>query len=405
MARSNPDADVTQVAGADGAPAGTVPRGLIIAAAYAWRLIVVGVVLMGLATLFNTLTTIVLPLIIAILIAAPLERLVTRLHRLHVPRGLGAGLVLLGLILVVLGLVAIAGTTVVAGFSDLRDQAVVGFNTFLDWLTNGPLNIAQEQIDGWVAEATKWLQANWVGVANGAVSVTGHIGSFFASIVIMLLALYFFLRDGRTMWLWFARTFTGRNAAQVDNAGRNAWITLRRYTQTSAFVALVDAVGIGIAAWLLGLPLAFTIGIMVFLFSFIPMFGATISGAVAVLVALVDGGWVTALIMLAAVVLVQQIEGSILYPWLFGKAMDLHPIVILVAVSSGTLLAGLFGAVVAVPLVAFAIAFVQGLKKEYEVKEPPSITAQLPRLHLRERTRSLWRRTRSTTPAPPSATD
>jgi len=392
MAKTASGADIPPAVGADGAPAGSVPRGLVITAAWAWRLIAIGVVVLALLKLLGMLTTIVLPLVIAMLIAAPLEPLVTRLHRARVPRGLGAALVLLALVCAILGLIAIAGTTVVAGFDNLREQAVAGFHTFLDWLTNGPLNIAQEQIDGWVAEATKWLQANWVGVANGAMSITGTIGSFFAGFVVMLLALYFFLRDGRSMWLWFARTFTGRNAPQVDIAGRNAWVTLRRYTQTSAFVAFVDATGIGLAAWILGIPLAFPIAIMVFLFSFIPMFGATISGAIAVLVALVDGGWVTALVMVAAVVLVQQLEGSILYPWLFGKAADVHPMVILVSVSAGTLLAGLFGAVIAVPLVAFGMAFITGLKKEFEVPEPPSITIPLPRLKIKERTRTLLRR-------------
>src|SRR5690606_12803908 len=129
------------------------------------------------------------------------------------------------------------------------------------------------------------------------------------------------------------------------------------------------ALGIGIAAWLLGIPLVFPIAIMVFLFSFIPLFGATISGVIAVAVALVDGGWTTALIMLGAVILVQQVEGSILYPWLFGKAVSIHPMAVLVSVSAGTLLAGLFGAVVAVPLVAFAYAFAVGLRKEFVLAE------------------------------------
>jgi predicted PurR-regulated permease PerM len=371
--------------GADGARHGAVPYGLVITAAFAWRIAIIGLVLLSLFTALATLTTIVLPLLIAILICAPLERLVTRLQRRGVPRGAGAGIVLFGFVTIILGLFAIAGSTIVAGFDELKQEALAGFDKFLGWLTTGPLQLDQAQIDNWVATATTWLQENWAGVANGALSVTGTIGTMFAGIAIGLLALFFFMRDGRSMWLWAAKTLTGRNAPQVDNAGRNAWITLRRYTMTSAFVAFVDAVGIGLAAWLLGIPLVLPIMIMVFLFSFIPLFGATISGAIAVAVALVDGGWVTALIMLGAVIVVQQIEGSILYPWLFGKAVSIHPMVVLVSVSTGTLVAGLFGAVIAVPLVAFGYAFAVGLRKEYVVEEPPPISGQFPQLAARTR--------------------
>ncbi len=371
----------------DGAPVASVPRGLVVTAAFAWRIAIIGVVVLAIFTALAKLTTIVLPLVIALLICAPLERTVTRLQRKGISRGLGSGLVVLTFIAVILGLFTIAGGTIVAGFDDLKEQALAGFDTFLNWLTTGPLHVDPAQIDEWVNTATTWLQQNWAKVANGALSVTGTIGTMFAGIAIALLALFFFLRDGRSMWLWLIQTFTGRNAPQVDNAGRNAWITLRRYTQTSAFVAFVDALGIGIAAWLLGIPLVFPIAIMVFLFSFIPLFGATISGVIAVAVALVDGGWTTALIMLGAVILVQQVEGSILYPWLFGKAVSIHPMAVLVSVSAGTLLAGLFGAVVAVPLVAFAYAFAVGLRKEFVLAEPPPISGQLPQLA--ERTRAV----------------
>ena len=382
MARKDLGGDVASTH-ADGAPVGSVPQGLVITAAYAWRIAIIGVVVFAIFTALATLTTIVLPLAIAVLICAPLERSVTRLQRRGVSRGLGAGIVLLTFVTVILGLVTVAGGTIVAGFDDLKREALAGFDKFLDWLTTGPLQLDQAQIDNWVNTATAWLQNNWAGIANGALSVTGTIGTMLAGIAIALLALFFFLRDGRSMWLWTIQTFTGRNAPQVDNAGRNAWITLRRYTQTSAFVAFVDALGIAIAAWLLGIPLVFPIFIMVFLFSFIPLFGATISGVIAVAVALVDGGWTTALIMVGAVILVQQIEGSILYPWLFGKAVSIHPMVVLISVATGTLVAGLFGAVVAVPLVAFGYAFAVGLRKEYVVAEPVPISGQLPQLAAR----------------------
>lgn len=388
--RAEAPADSTNL---EGVSEDAVPSWLRVTAAWSWRLIVIGIVVLAAFSAFMRLSQIMLPLIIAMLICAPLERVVTRLERLKVPRGLGAAIALLGLIAVVLGLVALAGTEIANGFDELREQAMQGFDTFIDWLSTGPLQLDQAQIDGYVNTIMGKVQENWAGIASGAMSFTGTIGSVFAGIVVALLALYFFLRDGRSMWLWFVGVISGHREARaerIDNAGRNAWITLKRFTQTSAFVAFVDAVGIAIAAWILGIPLVFPIAIAVFLFSFIPLFGATISGAIAVLVALVDGGWVTALIMLGAVLLVQQIEGNVLYPWLFGKAVELHPIVILLAVSTGTLLLGLVGAVIAVPLVAFGVAFSAGLKKEFKVEEPPSITGQIPQL--RDKAAAMLRR-------------
>lgn len=371
--RDNPSVD-----GADGAPAGSVPWPLVITAAWAWRLIVIGVVVAFAFTVFARLGQVLVPLVIAVLIAAPLERLVTRMARHRIPRSLGALIVILGLIVVVGGLATIAGTSIASAFSRLREAALAGFDTFIEWLSTGPLNIPQERVSEVTGEIEHWVQENWQGVASGALSFTGTVGAVLAGLVIALIGLFFVLRDGREMWLWFTRLIGGHNADRIDRAGRNSWITLRHYTQTSAFVALVDAAGIGLAAWILGIPLALPIAITVFLFSFIPMFGATISGAIAVAVALVDGGWVKALVMLGAVLLVQQLEGSLLYPWLFGKASDIHPMVILLSVSAGTLLAGFVGAVVAVPLVAFTIAFIVGLRKEFVVTEPPPISAQLP---------------------------
>lgn len=350
------------VDGADGAPAGSIPYGFVITAAWAWRLIAIGVVAFALVTLFATLSPILMPMVIALIIAAPLEHLVTRMAKHRIPRGAGAGIVILSLFLIVVGLLTAAGGTIIAGFDDLAEQATKGFDQFLDWLVNGPIGVDQATIDHLQENLTSLLQDNWRGLASGALSVTGTIGSVLAGFVIALLALFFFLKDGRMMWLWGVKHVGGDNAERIDGAGVGAWATLGGYARTSAFVAFIDAVGIGLGAWILGLPLALPIAIVVFLFSFIPLFGATISGAIAVAVALVDGGPVTALIMLGIVILVQQLEGTILYPLLFGKAASLHPMVILLAVSAGTLLAGFIGAIIAVPFVSFVTAFITKLR-------------------------------------------
>src|SRR6187399_1373428 len=191
--------DNPSIDGGDAAPGGSVPWPLVITAAYAWRIIVIGIVLAGIGVALARLTPIVLPLVIAVLIAAPLERLVTRMARHRVPRGLGAAIVILALNAIVWGLIVIAGSTVVAGFDELRQAALEGFHQLLTWLTTGPLNIEAARLDDITGQLSTLLEQNWQGVASGAITVTGTIGSVLAGALISLVALFFFLRDGREM--------------------------------------------------------------------------------------------------------------------------------------------------------------------------------------------------------------
>ncbi|WP_297084172.1 AI-2E family transporter [uncultured Demequina sp.] len=357
-----------------------VPVTLRVAAAWSWRIVIVGVVVLALAWVFTSLTALFVPLVIALIIAAPLERMVARMAQAHIPRSLGSILAILAIIVTVLGLGTLASTSFVNDFDQLQEAAVEGFETFVAWLVDGPLGIDQAQIDEVVGNIEGFIQDNVLGVASGALSVGSAIGSLFASTIIALVALFFFMRDGRKIWTWTVGLLPDPAVERADHAGMHAWITLRRYTQTTVFVAFVDAVGIGIGAWILGVPLALPIAILVFLFSFIPLIGATLSGAIASLVALVDGGWTTALIMLAIVLAVQQIEGNVLYPWLFGKAASIHPLAVLLTITAGTLTLGLIGAIIAVPIVATLYAFKRGLSLGAAVDEedPPPITSQVP---------------------------
>ncbi len=375
---AGPDDSVKAVAPAEAAS--EVPDALRVAAGWAWRLIVIGVVLIAIGNVLALLSPVVLPLVIALLIAAPLERFVTFLQRYRVPRTLGAAITVLSLVVAVIGLGTAVGASVVSGFDSLKTSAGRGFDTLVEWLVDGPLHVSSEQINDAVDQVTSTARDNAWGLASSAVSVTSTMGALAAGTILGLISLFFFLKDGSQMWAFFVRLAPRHMRKSMDRAGRAGWTTLGHYTQTSAFVALVDAVGIGAGAWLLGVPLALPIAIMVFLFSFVPMFGATISGIIAVLVALVDGGWTTALIMLGIVLFVQQLEGNVLYPWLFGKAASVHPMAILLAVSSGTLLAGLAGAVIAVPILAFSVAFGRGVHQEFVLNRDGerTLTGQIP---------------------------
>lgn len=357
-----------------------VPRALRVAAAWSWRLIVIGVVAIALSSAIAKLGAIVLPVMIALLIAAPLERLVSWLQRHHVPRGLGAAASVLALITTVVGLSVAVGASVANGFDSLRDSATEGFDTLIEWLVDGPIHMSSEEINSIVDQVRSQAEQNAWGLASGALSVTGTVSALVAGVILAIISLFFFLRDGAQMWQFFVRIAPKAARQGIDRAGKAGWTSLRRYTQTSVFVAFIDAVGIGAGAWILGLPLALPIAISVFMFSFIPLFGAGISGAIAVLVALVDGGWTTALAMLAVVLVVQQVEGNVLYPWLFGKAASVHPMAILLSVSAGTLLAGLAGAVIAVPILAFFVAAGRGLHREYIAsrEDEHPLTGQIP---------------------------
>jgi predicted PurR-regulated permease PerM len=347
-----------------------VPVPLRVAGAWAWRLIVVGIAVIALFTVFARLSALVVPIAVALLIAAPLGSVVRWLTRHHFSRTWAALASLLTLIVTILGLVALASTTVVSGLDELKKQASDGLHTLVEWLSSGPLNLSADQIQSYLDKAGQTLQANSSGIAARALSVGSTVGLVTAGAILALFCLFFFLKDGRQIWLDFVQVFPRSARAQIDYAGTAAWQTLATYTRTSVFVALVDATGIGLGAWALGLNLWVPIFIVVFLTSFIPLVGATLSGAVAVLVAVVEGGWVKAVIMVGVVLIVQQVEGNVLYPFLFGKAASVHPIVILLAVGVGGIVGGLVGALLGVPIMAFTKTFIEGLRKAGVGPEP-----------------------------------
>ena len=192
-----------------------------------------------------------------------------------------------------------------------------------------------------------------------------------AGFFIVLFSTYFFLSDGDRIWAWLVRLAPRAARERVDSSGRVAWVSLTQFVRATVIVALVDAIGIAMVAAILGLPFVLAIGVLVFLGAFVPMIGATIAGTVAILVALVDQGPFTALLMLGGVILVQQIEGHILQPFLMGRWVSVHPLAVIVAIGCGVLVAGIAGALIAVPLAATANAVVQHLSAYTEIGDDP----------------------------------
>lgn len=323
-----------------------------IAAAWSWRilLIIAGVGVVG--WLLSHVTTVFIPVLLAALLAGLLSPAVRWLRSKHFPSALAAITVELGLIAVVLGLLVLAGQQMIAGFAQLSDSAVAGFQQLIGMLEDSPLNISTDNINQWLSDIGATLQRNSDAILSGAMTFGSTATNIVTGTIIMLFVLLFFLMDGENIWLFLVKLFPRRSRPAVNGAGRKGWISLAQYVRIQVFVAFVDAVGIGLGAFFLGVPLALPIGVLVFLASFIPIVGAVLTGAVAVLVALVAIGPGTALAMLGVVLLVQQVESNVLQPLVMGKAVALHPVAVFLAVAAGSVLFGIAGALFAVPLMA-----------------------------------------------------
>lgn len=330
-----------------------VPPSVRSAAAWSWQLLLIGALVAATVWLSTMLKVILVPIAVALLLTVlltPVKRFFQR--RLHLGTGWAAGLALLALVSVVGALIALAGRSVVNGFQDLYEQALKGIDAFTAWLSDGPLGLDADRLSDYADSLLNSASDNQDQLISGAVGAATSVGHFAAGTLIALFCTFFFLHDGRGIWSWAVGLLPVTARDRVHQAGRRGIVTLAAYTRTQILVAFVDAVGIGLGAAILQVPLAFPLAILVFVGSFIPIVGAVVTGTIAVLVALVANSWVTALIMLGVVLLVQQVEGHILQPFLMGHAVSLHPVAVLLSVAAGSFAAGIIGALFAVPLVA-----------------------------------------------------
>lgn len=363
-------------------PAGddAVAPGMRTAAAWSWRFLVVIAAAGVLVWIIIQLRLIVIPVIIGVLLAAllvPYAGWLTR--RLRFPRWLAITTALLTLIGVVTALVWLVVAQVRAGWPSLRDRSMVAFDEFLVWLST-TFGLSESEITDWIDTLVGELDFSTDGpLVSGALSVGSTAAEVLAGTVLVLFSLLFFLIDGPGIWRFVVRLFPRRARTAVDGAARAGWITLTNFAKVQIFVAFVDGVGIGLIAFLLGVPLALPIGVAVFLASFVPFVGALVTGALAVLIALVYNGPFIALLMLAGVLLVQQVEGNVLQPLVMGPAVRVHPLAVVLAVTAGGLLAGIPGTLFAVPVVAFVNVFVRYLAAgRWRTTPKPTLSDVLP---------------------------
>ena len=328
---------------------GAVPDGIKAASEWSLRLLIIAAGLIGLGILVRTVSEVVVPLAIALLLTA-LLRPVTRRLRSKMPQGAAAGLTVLGTILVIGAMLTLVGTQFTSGLSDLTNQVATGISQIRDWVRT-TFKITDAQFNAYFDTIReKVSQSGNLGDTATAFGLTAT--HFIAGMFISLFALFFFLYEGPRIWSWIVRLFPRTARDQVDTSAVIAWDQLSAFVRATLIVAFVDAVGIGVGAAVLQVPFAIAIGILVFLFSFIPIVGALLSGFVAVVLALVSHGVGVALIMLAVVIGVQQLESHVLQPFLLGKAVSVHPLAVILAITIGSITAGIVGALVAVPFAA-----------------------------------------------------
>ncbi|KQR07693.1 AI-2E family transporter [Cellulomonas sp. Leaf334] len=296
------------------------------------------------------LTLVVIPVLIALVLAAAISPLVSFLRRKGLPSLLATWIALVALVALLAGILWLVVAAVVSQWSELRDQALDGFDELQAYVEGLPFDITEEQIQSVRDSVTGLLQSDAVG--SGAIAGVSQTVDFVAGFFIMIVVLFFFLKDGPQIWEFLLRPFEAHRYQRGKRIGDTTVRTLGGYIRGTAIVAAVDAVAIGIGLAIVGVPLVIPLSVLVFLLAFIPLVGATVAGILAALVALVAVGPVEALIVVVIVVVVNQLEGDFLQPVVMGRTLRLHPLVILFALTAGTVLAGLTGAVLAVPIAA-----------------------------------------------------
>ena len=352
-----------------------VPRGLRVAAAWAWRVLLL--VLAGAAVLWviAKVQLVVVPLVIALLLSALLSPLVGILRRqARLNRSFATTIVMITGLAAVAGVLTLVISQFVQGAPDLSAKAADGVQRIEDSLKTGPLHLSDEKVQGLFESLRNLITNNREALTSGALSTATTLGHVITGLFLVLFSTFFFLRDGRRISRFLVGLLPETVRDRMLGAVDVSWTTLVSYVRATVLVAFIDALGIGLALAICRVPFAFPLAALVFLGAFVPIVGATVSGAVAVLVALVGRGPAVALIVLAAVIGVQQLEGHVLQPLIMGRAVAIHPLAVIVAIATGIVLAGIIGALVAVPIVAVlntGIRHLAQVRRAEETGAPP----------------------------------
>ncbi|MGW4101551.1 MULTISPECIES: AI-2E family transporter [unclassified Mycobacterium] len=342
-------------------------------AAWSWRLLVIFAAVVALLWLIKHLEVIVVPVALATMVAALLLPAVDFMDRRGAPRGAAVALVLLASFAVVGGILSFVISQFIEGAPQLVEQVTRSIDGLRNWLINGPLQLSKEQIDQAGNTAIEALQRNQEKLTTGALSTAGTLTELLTGALLVLFTLIFLLQGGRNIFAFVTKVFPTHVRERVRDAGRAGFHSLGGYMRATFLVALVDALGIGTGLAIMGIPLALPLASLVFMGAFIPLVGAVVAGFLAVVVALLAKGFVYALITLGLIIAVQQLEGHVLQPLVMGRAVSIHPLAVVLAIAGGGVLAGIVGALLAVPTVAFINSATRVLLAE----DPDAEEAQL----------------------------
>jgi putative heme transporter len=335
-------------------PDDAVRYGLRVAAGYAWRSVAVAVAVYLVFVALGRISFVAVAVFVGLLITALLRPLTDVLAR-WVPRGVAVALSLIQAVVVVAGVVTFVATSAVGQFGHLIGQFATGIREIEALLSGPPLRLPAGELNRLTSQGLGWLAENRGELAAQAAGEARIIAELFTGLALAVFCSLFFLHSGERMWGWVLNQLPVRRA-HWDGAARAGWTAFAGYTRGIVIVAVSNATLVGIALVLLKVPLALPLSLLVLLGAFIPLIGAPLALACATLVALAGRGPLTALAVLGLIVVIGQIEGHVLHPFIMSRAVKLHPVVVAVSVASGTVLAGIIGAVVAVPMVAVAWA-------------------------------------------------
>ena len=333
-----------------------VPWPVRLAAAWTWRLLLLAVGAVLLVRALADLRLVVVPVIVGLLLTTLLSSPTSWLRERGLPSALAAGVTLLTSIGILASVFVLLGPQVVNEFDDLGRQVRAGAQQLLDWIGDSPLGLGQVEIQQGLQRLLEQAQGSAGAIGGGLLTGAVLVAELAAGLLVALVMTFFFLKDGRRMWAWFLGLFESESDRRdADELGGRIWTTMTSYVRGLMVVALFDAVFIGTALWVIEVPLVLPLAVLTFFGAFIPIVGAVVAGAAAALVALVTGGVQDALLVVVATVVVQQIESEVLYPVVVGRALQLHPVPILLAVTAGAVLYGIGGAALAAPLLATVV--------------------------------------------------
>ena len=340
-----------------------VPSWLQTAAAWSWRLLLIAIVIYLTARLLGILYIVVVPCVAALLLTALLQPLSARLCRSGLSRLAATWVTLLVAALVLGGLIALVANRASADYPTLVAETKHTATQVESLLSGPPFHVKSSNVQKFLNDIPSYLSKHKA-LVEGTVVTGGKIASeFFGGLVLMLFVIFFLIKDGERIWKWLLGAMRAETAQRMDRAGRAAWVVLVYYMRGTVAVAAIHAVVIGLVLWIMGVPLALPLAVLVFLAAFVPLVGLLAAGALAILVTLATKGWVAALILLGILVIEDQLEAHLLQPQVVGRVIRLHPLAVILSLAVGGVLAGIAGAVVAVPIVAVITRAVPELRR------------------------------------------